>query len=64
MAWRCAAARLVRGGGRPKTRGRCPNWWLPCITTVQDGMVVENTTSQQVMDVRKALWKCCSSTTR
>jgi hypothetical protein len=33
------------------------------ITTVQDGMVVENTTSQ-VMDVRKALWKCCSSTTR
>jgi NADH-quinone oxidoreductase subunit G len=40
---------------RPKTRGRCPNWWLPCITTVQDGMVVENTTSQQVMDVRKGI---------
>ena len=52
---KCRACLVRVAAGSAKDPRPMPKLVASCITTVQDGMVVENTTSQQVMDVRKGI---------
>ena len=52
---KCRACLVKVSAGSAKDPRPMPKLVASCITTVQDGMVVENTINQQVMDVRKGI---------
>ena len=52
---KCRACLVRVAAGSAKDPRPMPKLVASCITPVQDGMVVENTTSQQVLDVRKGV---------
>ncbi|MBJ6143832.1 MULTISPECIES: 2Fe-2S iron-sulfur cluster-binding protein [Hymenobacter] len=52
---KCRACLVRVAAGSTKDPRPMPKLVASCITPVQDGMVVENTTSQQVLDVRKGI---------
>ncbi len=52
---KCRACLVRVAAGSAKDPRPMPKLVASCITPVQDGMVVENTTSQQVLDVRKGI---------
>jgi len=61
---KCRACLVRVAAGSAKDPRPMPKLVASCITPVQDGMVVENTTSQQVLDVRKGIVEMLLSTTR
>ncbi|GAA4009779.1 2Fe-2S iron-sulfur cluster-binding protein [Hymenobacter fastidiosus] len=52
---KCRACLVRVAAGSAKDPRPMPKLVASCVTPVQDGMVVENTTSQQVLDVRKGI---------
>ena len=52
---KCRACLVRVAAGSAKDPRPMPKLVASCITAVQDGMIVENTTSQQVLDVRKGV---------
>ncbi|WP_235727029.1 2Fe-2S iron-sulfur cluster-binding protein [Hymenobacter siberiensis] len=52
---KCRACLVKVSAGSAKDPRPMPKLVASCITTVQDGMVVENTINEQVMDVRKGI---------
>lgn len=52
---KCRACLVKVSAGSAKDPRPMPKLVPSCITTVQDGMVVENTTNQSVLDVRKGI---------
>ncbi|RZK88677.1 MAG: 2Fe-2S iron-sulfur cluster binding domain-containing protein, partial [Hymenobacter sp.] len=52
---KCRACLVRIAAGSAKDPRPMPKLVASCITPVQDGMVVENTTNQQVLDVRKGI---------
>lgn len=52
---KCRACLVRVAAGSAKDPRPMPKLVASCITTVQDGMVVENTTNPEVLDVRKSI---------
>ena len=52
---KCRACLVKVAAGSAKDPRPMPKLVASCITTVQDGMVVENTVNQEVLDVRKSI---------
>ena len=52
---KCRACLVRVAAGSTKDPRPMPKLVASCVTPVQDGMVVENTTSEQVLDVRKGI---------
>src|SRR5215469_10674306 len=61
---KCRTCLVKVSKGSEKDPRPMPKLVASCRTTVMDGMEVQNITSPEVIEARKGVVRCCSSTTR